>query len=638
MRILLGLLLSTAAFAALPTINGKNGHGIDNMVKNPSCTKGVANITTSLESGGTFTRNTSSPLDAPADCDFAPGGVAESAEWLTEDLSAEAAYLKGQNCVARFSYTGDGAGHTATVIINSLDIDSVELVDTTSVQTVQMNFPCGDLTNDPSLKITAGVGAGTINVARVFIGKADNVGTVAQAELYGRTEILPNAGCTFLNTTTGSWTDFAADADCNTPTNYGNATTTDKQPELFFAYLPAGNYHIVAQAPTYNVTAGAAVFFRISDGTNSGGASYIRAATNNDGGGNTLSMDVSYDAPQTNVTFRIQVFTNTASSGGVDVSGTSTSKFSMAAYYFPDSTRQVVDANQNAGYWQSFTPTGSLTTNATYTGLYQCNAGNLKVQAKVAFAGTNTQGEMYFNLPSGYTIDTTKLIQADNTYRALGQGLYYDAAPLIYNLRVGYQSTTSVRVSAFGAAATYTDAPTVNTSAGVPVTVGSGDYAIVNFTVPVTTDSPCNWQNAPLLVDSVTYSSTVLAEGAGGKSSIAYGTYSPSTTNDTNVSSSSGGTCTYMRMGNVVTVGCSPTLTCTTGAGTLTRLNISLPVASNFTATEDLTGTFGSTTTTVNENGIVIADTTSDDAELVFYCNSTSAGRGMKLTFQYVVK
>jgi hypothetical protein len=72
--------------------------------------------------------------------------------------------------------------------------------------------------------------------------------------------------------------------------------------------------------------------------------------------------------------------------------------------------------------WQSFTPTGSFTTNTTYTGQYRRVGDSIEFQAHLAFAGSPNSVSCSVNLPSGLTIDTAKIPGfVANTSPILGQ-------------------------------------------------------------------------------------------------------------------------------------------------------------------------------------------------------------------------
>jgi len=95
---------------------------------------------------------------------------------------------------------------------------------------------------------------------------------------------------------------------------------------------------------------------------------------------------------------------------------------------------------------------------------------------------------------------------------------------------------------------------------------------------------------------------------------LAAGTYTPTLTNTTNIDSSTAFQAQYLRVGATVTVSGKVEID-TTASTTQTRLGISLPVASNFGATEDLAGLHSNSP---GLGGIVYADTANDRAVLEF--------------------
>lgn len=138
--------------------------------------------------------------------------------------------------------------------------------------------------------------------------------------------------------------------------------------------------------------------------------------------------------------------------------------------------------------WQSYTPTGSWSTNTTYTGLKKKEGDVGKYQVKVALGGAPTSATLTINMPSGETIDTSKLANITGSARigtaAIEDYLfgYYTAGEVYYN------STSSVIVS-FGynnvfSGTTHTRARGDVTQAS-PITFASGDVIDIKFEVPI---------------------------------------------------------------------------------------------------------------------------------------------------------
>lgn len=114
------------------------------------------------------------------------------------------------------------------------------------------------------------------------------------------------------------------------------------------------------------------------------------------------------------------------------------------------------------------------------------------------------------------------------------------------------------------------------------------------------------------------------------------GTYTPTLTNTTNIAASTPFQAQYMRVGNVVTVSGRANID-PTSTTTASEMGISIPIASNFTAANNLGGV-GSVATTANEisSGGILADTTNDRATFRFLSGGTAA-RDYYFTFTYQI-
>lgn len=133
--------------------------------------------------------------------------------------------------------------------------------------------------------------------------------------------------------------------------------------------------------------------------------------------------------------------------------------------------------------WESFTPTGSLTTNVTYTGTKRRVGDTAYYKVNIAFSGVNTQGIPNINIPDG-TIDSSKIAGATIYETPLGLATVKDASAsgAIYPAYVGYNNTTSVRIVYDGSGATSSIA---NTSTNAPITFAASDDIQVEFSVPI---------------------------------------------------------------------------------------------------------------------------------------------------------
>lgn len=112
---------------------------------------------------------------------------------------------------------------------------------------------------------------------------------------------------------------------------------------------------------------------------------------------------------------------------------------------------------------------------------------------------------------------------------------------------------------------------------------------------------------------------------------LASGTYTPTLTNVANVDTSTAYSCQYMRVGSVVTVSGRLDVNATT-ATISTQVGISLPIASNFTASSELGGT--AVCFAVQQSAAIVADSTNDRAFLQYVANDT-ADRAFGFSFTY---
>lgn len=138
--------------------------------------------------------------------------------------------------------------------------------------------------------------------------------------------------------------------------------------------------------------------------------------------------------------------------------------------------------------WVSYTPTGSWTTNSTYTGRWRRVGGNMEVQASIALTGAPDNVSITaMALPAGFTIDTSKLSEGSPTIGErpkLGEAYFSDNGVTSYSGVVLYSTTTAVYIYATTANGTY--ASVANLSQTIPFTWGNGDRLDCYFSVPIT--------------------------------------------------------------------------------------------------------------------------------------------------------
>jgi hypothetical protein len=180
-----------------------------------------------------------------------------------------------------------------------------------------------------------------------------------------------------------------------------------------------------------------------------------------------------FQSSSDSVSYRLIIFTG----------GTSTSNYRLAFDNFSVGPQAKLYGSPVKD-WTAFTPTGSWSSNTTYTGFW-CRVGDsMEVKFQVATAGAPTTASLTVNLPSGYTIDTAKMTST-GTQEAFGVAKILDGGTSTYEASIRYSSTTAIALVNRGASGTYVNEPSVVDQA-TPITFGAGDYVQGTFKVPIT--------------------------------------------------------------------------------------------------------------------------------------------------------
>lgn len=184
---------------------------------------------------------------------------------------------------------------------------------------------------------------------------------------------------------------------------------------------------------------------------------------------------------------------------------------------------QVLNHGFFGSDWESFIPTGSMSTNTTYTGKYRRVGDSAEVEVMVSFAGAPTATTLTVNLPSGLLIDTSKLNDTTTNVGGIPKStaILYDSGAAQSGRLLGnvfYNNSTRVTVGIMDDLAA-TDHYLQQFSSTAPVTVASGDKLFLSYTVPI-----AGWS-----------SNLQLSEDFGGRD-IAFKAYLGSAANHTSLS------------------------------------------------------------------------------------------------------
>jgi hypothetical protein len=90
------------------------------------------------------------------------------------------------------------------------------------------------------------------------------------------------------------------------------------------------------------------------------------------------------------------------------IASTTTSAFTLAFDNVSVSS-QTIPIGPVVTDWVSWTPTGTFTTNVTYSGLWRRVGDSMEVQFRVNFSGVTNAATFGLNLPSGYSADLSKI-------------------------------------------------------------------------------------------------------------------------------------------------------------------------------------------------------------------------------------
>lgn len=133
----------------------------------------------------------------------------------------------------------------------------------------------------------------------------------------------------------------------------------------------------------------------------------------------------------------------------------------------------------------AWTPTGSWSTNTTYTGSYRRVGDVVQCIVYITLAGAPTAAGLTINLPASHTIDTTKLLSTTNGF-VLGSCTTFCSASFFSGF-VTYSSTTAVEI----------DAQVINVFTGnsytrftqmtqvIPGTFANTNWISIKFEVPI---------------------------------------------------------------------------------------------------------------------------------------------------------
>lgn len=133
--------------------------------------------------------------------------------------------------------------------------------------------------------------------------------------------------------------------------------------------------------------------------------------------------------------------------------------------------------------WHDFTPTGAWTTNTTYTGKKRRVGDSLEFEINIDFTGAPNSATLTINLPSGLSIDTSK-IDTDFDNSNLGQASLSDSG-VLHPAKVRYSSSTAVQPMYIRSEGSSNPSRLIAINQTAPFTIASGDKIHLRALVPI---------------------------------------------------------------------------------------------------------------------------------------------------------
>lgn len=376
--------------------------GNDNILANADFEGAVAG-TSWTSATGALARNATQPLKGLYSLQ-----VALTAQTL--DLSqtvASSSSVGGIQAEASIWLKGSTAGDVVYVgpkIDGTNSSTSLPITLTTKWQQAVIPFVTGEISNGLFAKTLGNV---TNNIsfdnAKAKLGEVKQ--TFNETRFFGSLKWEHTASCIW-ETTSGTFSDFGADADCDdnarvarggTSSNTSAGHADGQKPQIKFAYMPAGTYRVVVKGQIgKGSTSGNLSLYRFFDGVNATAEGAQYNTTSNDMYMPMFEGEFHYSSPQNNVTINFQSDANSLRSM-IDIASTT---LEISVYYYPSnnvstysqaSNTIIVDANVGGA---SITLTDSATPlEMTNSNLDLVNNNIATQQAKIACAnGTAPSG------------------------------------------------------------------------------------------------------------------------------------------------------------------------------------------------------------------------------------------------------
>lgn len=130
-----------------------------------------------------------------------------------------------------------------------------------------------------------------------------------------------------------------------------------------------------------------------------------------------------------------------------------------------------------------FTPTGTWTTNTTYSGVWIRDGKFMDIKYSVTTSGAPTAAALTVGIPATYTMDIAGNYPPFGSIK-VGDGYAIDVGVIRNVVAVDFATSTTLSLYPYDASATY-ERILNNVNATIPFTFGSGDGITFNARVPI---------------------------------------------------------------------------------------------------------------------------------------------------------
>lgn len=494
LKYILALLFSVSAYGqnAALTTNGTYLPGVyhnRNYVKNPGAEQNANYIT---QSASITTRSTSSPLQGVAS--FLIDGTS-SGQTVKFDTQSLETLLKGQNCEADFSFTGDATLYKAYVEQGSTKITAdLQLTNEALTRTVSIAFACGDLSSNSHLVIeTTSASAAAIKVDNVILSKNQNLFYINQTKVLGT--LATTACASPFSTTSTTVSAFGTQTGCTyTATGLASAPAT-MIPAIKISSIPAGEVVVHVAGSMVCITQDKDCHYQLFDGTNYYREDQVVESSSGSSTSPVIRFTYNYPTSQANLTLELRGY---VTSGGTNrLYMTSGQPGVITVTSVPSQSQGVLFSDNTNFDWVAFTPSTLQGFGTTTPATNQCQGKrqgpDFLMRCKFT-SGTTVGSEARVGLITGLTsADTNKIpsIQLAGNYIRNTATIALVSTPVLIEPSVTYVT--------FGK----------QTAADAAFTKQDGNQVVANselfsFYARVPIQGWAENQNAPLLIGSVT--------------------------------------------------------------------------------------------------------------------------------------